>query len=217
MPLIVVPVKSFADAKQRLAGVLTTAQRRALAEAMLRDVAAAICRVQRKVRIAFVTSDPEAEAIGRSNGFEIITDHADSGETDAVSIATEAAMQSGARSLLVIPGDVPLVTAAELENILDAAPPRGTVLVPAFDGRGTNAILRTPPNLFPARFGNDSFKPHVECARHSGAEHTILRLPGLAVDIDNPADLERLAASDSETAAGRLMRSWRLRATSVVA
>ncbi len=62
------------------------------------------------------------------------------------------------------------------------------MLVPAADGRGTNAIFRRPAGLFPARFGNDSFKPHHAAAQATGKPCIVLPLPGIALDVDNPED-----------------------------
>ena len=95
--------------------------------------------------------------------------------------------------------------------IYDAAPEVGTVLVPAGDNRGTNAVLRRPAALFPLRFGNDSFKPHVAAAKASGKPCVILPLPGLAVDVDDPSDLQKLIHLPGETRAQRLARSFNLR------
>ena len=94
--------------------------------------------------------------------------------------------------------------------IYDAAPKLGSVLVPAGDGRGTNAVLRRPAALFPLRFGNDSFKPHLAAANASGAPCVVLSLPGIAVDVDNPSDLRQLADLPGETRAQQLARKWDL-------
>jgi 2-phospho-L-lactate guanylyltransferase len=84
------------------------------------------------------------------------------------------------------------------------------VLVPAADGRGTNAAFRRPANLFPLRFGNDSFKPHHAAAQATNKTCIILHLPGIAVDVDNPADLQDLISRPGETRAQRLAREWAL-------
>ena len=103
-----------------------------------------------------------------------------------------------------------LSMACEIEKILQAAPPEGSVLVPAADGRGTNAAWRSPAGLFPLRFGNDSFKPHLAAARATGKPCLVLSLPGIALDIDNPSDLRQLAQAPGETRAQRLIRPWDL-------
>jgi 2-phospho-L-lactate guanylyltransferase len=132
-------------------------------------------------------------------------------------MATRLCVERGIDSTLVIPADIPLIQASELEQILAQAPVEGSVLAPAADGRGTNAAFRRPANLFPLRFGNDSFKPHLAAAQATGRPCVVLQLPGLAVDVDNPEDLQQLLAHPGETRTQRLIRSWvlddRLRST----
>jgi 2-phospho-L-lactate guanylyltransferase len=141
--------------------------------------------------------------------FEIIADHKNSGETDAIEMATGVCEMRGLDTL-VIPADIPLIQAWELQAIMDAAPEVGSVLVPAGDGRGTNAVLRRPAALFPLRFGNDSFGPHLAAAQATGTSCVVLSLPGIAVDVDHPADLKQLVELPGETRAQRLARQWDL-------
>ena len=82
------------------------------------------------------------------------------------------------------------------------------MLVTAADGRGTNAALRRPADLFPLRFGNDSFKPHLAAAQATQRPCIVLSLPGIALDIDNPSELRQLASKPGETRAQRLARQW---------
>jgi 2-phospho-L-lactate guanylyltransferase len=208
--MILVPVKNLRNAKQRLAEVLDQTARTELAHAMIHDVLSAIASWNKRPEVGVVTSDPFACSLAEQYDFRIIPDNENRSETDAIAMATAICEDEGTRSTLVIPGDIPLVQAAELEQIVNAAPEKGTVLVPAADGRGTNAALRTPAALFPLRFGNDSFKPHFAAAKATGLPCVTLSLPGLALDIDNPADLQQLAASPGDTRAQRLVRQWDL-------
>lgn len=82
------------------------------------------------------------------------------------------------------------------------------MLVPAADGRGTNAALRRPANLFPLHFGNDSFRPHLAAAKATGKPCVILQLPTIASDVDNPEDLQGLIAHPGESRTQRLVREW---------
>ena len=148
------------------------------------------------------------ERVGLRAGYLALRPDRPPGETAAVALATDLTVSGGSDGVLVIPADVPLITAAEVKAILDAAPESGTVLVPAADGRGTNAILRRPANLFSARFGNDSFLPHLENARRSGRQVVILELPGVALDVDRPDDLAALLAAGGSTRTQNLLRSW---------
>jgi len=211
--MILIPVKRLEDAKQRLAPALEPEQRKLLAEAMVRDVLAAVAAWRRRPAVAVVTSDPQASRLARHHGFEVIADTENDGETEAIAMATRVAQAGGAEETLVIPGDAPLVEAWELEAIAAAAPAgkfRGAVLAAAHDRRGTNAVLRRPAALFPLRFGNDSFAPHLEAARATGTEVVVLELPGVALDVDTPADLAALLAAPCRTRSQRLLRSWRI-------
>ncbi len=208
--MILVPVKNLANAKQRLASLLDQPTRTELAQAMLFDVLEAISLSSNRPEVGLVTTDPFAIKMGQRFNFQVIPDHANLGETAAISMATQFCESRGAHYTLVIPGDIPLLQPSELDRILDAAPTEGSVIVPAADGRGTNAILRSPPGLFPLRFGNDSFKPHLAAARASNKPCVVLSLPGVALDVDNPSDLKQLAAAPGETRSQKLVRQWDL-------
>ena len=173
---------------------------------MLHDVLAALHDWGGRPEVAVVTSDPYAVRLAQEYGLAIIPDPDNLGETAAIEMATRFAVDHGAQSTLVIPADIPLVQAWELDEIMKHAPAEGSVLVPAADGRGTNAAFRRPANLFPLRFGNDSFKPHHAAAQATGKPCVVLKLPGIAVDVDNPADLQQLVSLPGETRAQRLVR-----------
>ena len=135
---------------------------------MLHDVVATVAAWPRRPACALVTGDPFAVDLARQYDFEVIPDPANPGETGAIEMATNICVARGIDSTLVIPADIPLIQASELEEILNRAPKEGSVLAPAADGRGTNAVFRRPANLFPLRFGNDSFKPHLAAAQATG-------------------------------------------------
>ena len=173
--MILIPVKNLSAAKQRLAGVLDQPARTELAQAMLHDVVATVAAWPRRPACALVTSDSFALDLARQYHFEIIPDPANPGETGAIEMATCFCLLRGIDSTLVIPADIPLIQASELDQILAHAPDEGSVLVPAADGRGTNAAFRRPANLFPLRFGNDSFKPHLAAAQATGRPCVVLQ------------------------------------------
>lgn len=206
--MILVPVKNLSAAKQRLAEVLDQPSRTRLAQAMLQDVVDAVSGWKERPQVALVTSDPFAVELAAKRGFEIIPDPANPGETGAIEMATKVCLERGADFTLVIPADIPLIQAWELAEIMKQAPAEGSVLAPAGDGRGTNAILRRPADLFPLRFGNDSFKPHHAAAQATGKPCVVLQLPGIAVDVDSPHDLQHLMSLPGETRAQRLARSF---------
>jgi 2-phospho-L-lactate guanylyltransferase len=215
--MILIPVKSLAQAKQRLASVLSQPARTELAQAMLLDVLEALNQWVDRPAVSIVTSDSFALDLARQFSFETIADTRNRSETDAIEGATRVCESRGIDSTLVIPGDVPLIQPWELEKVLEAAPIEGTVLVPAADGRGTNAAFRRPSGLFPLRFGNDSFQPHLAAARATGKPCVVLSLAGIALDVDSPSDLQQLVAAPGETRSQQLARRWNLADLSLAA
>jgi len=208
--MILVPVKHLHTSKQRLSPLLSPSERFALAEAMLQDVLAALAACRHRDHVALVSGDARAHHWAKQYGFGIIDDPDDPGETGAIEMATRAAIERGAAFTLVLPADIPLITAAEVEQIFSVAPAEGTVLAPSASGRGTNAVLQRPPGLFPLRFGNDSFLPHLAAARATGKPVEVLKLAGIGVDIDEPADLADLLAVPGDTRSQRLLDEWRI-------
>lgn len=206
--MILIPVKNLSSAKQRLAAVLDQSARTKLAQTMLHDVVAVLASRTRGLACALVTSDPFAAELARRYDLEVIPDPANPGETGAIEMATNICVARGIESTLVIPADIPLIEASEIDQILDQAPAEGSLLVPAADGRGTNAAFRRPANLFPLRFGNDSFRPHLAAGQATGKTCRVLQLPGIALDVDNPSDLEQLLAHVGETRTQKLIRQW---------
>ena len=209
--MILVPVKHLEEAKQRLSPLLSAAERLALAEAMLQDVLAALDACNHRKHVALVSGDARAHRLARQYRFSLNDDPNDPGETGAIEVATRVAIARGAEFTLVLPADIPLITADEVDQIFAAAPLAGTVLAPSASGRGTNAVLRRPPGLFPLRFGNDSFPPHLAVAQATGKPVEVLRLAGIGVDIDEPADLADLVAASGQTGSQRLLGEWRIR------
>jgi 2-phospho-L-lactate guanylyltransferase len=206
--VILIPVKNLTSAKQRLASILDQTARTQLAQAMLHDVVSALAEWRNRPTVSLVTSDPFAMNLASQYQFEVIPDPANPGETGAIEMATHMCEERGVEFTLVIPADIPLIQTSEFEEILKQAPAEGSVLVPAADGRGTNAAFRRPAGLFRLRFGNDSFQPHLAAAQATGKPCIVLQSPGIAIDVDNPSDLQHLLTMPGETRTQRLAREW---------
>lgn len=208
----VVPVKETTSAKQRLAAALPQAQRSALALAMLEDVLEALAGARGLAGIIAMTIDPAARELARRYGAQISAEHATEGHTAAVMGAARGLAARG-EAMLTIPGDVPLVTSAEIERVIGAYR-RGHrfVIVPARDELGSNTILAAPADAVPLRFGDNSFFPHLAAARACGIEPVVLPLPGIGLDIDTPDDLAAFLARPSRTHARALLDSAGVRA-----
>lgn len=186
----VVPVKELDGAKQRLAGLLTPPQRSALAEVMAGEVLDAVAAARGLAGLVVVTLDPGITVLAARLGARIVADGARDGHTGSVTAAIRMLAREGRGGMMAMPGDIPAVTAGELEAVLaaQAAAPSFTI-APAHDDLGSNAVLCSPADSVPLRFGDNSFFPHLDAARRCGIEPVVVRRPGIAMDIDHPVDL----------------------------
>jgi 2-phospho-L-lactate guanylyltransferase len=187
----VVPIKEMAIAKQRLSGVLSPQQRRALAYCMAEDVLSVLAGVRALAGVIVSTADPDAIGLAHRYSARVNTDGARDGHSGAVMAVARTLAQEG--SMLTVPGDVPRITTREVQSVLDAH--RGApsfTIVPSHDELGSNAVLMSPPAAVALRFSDNSFRQHLDLARQHGIEPTVLRLPGIGMDVDNPADLAGL-------------------------
>ena len=199
----VVPVKDTSAAKQRLAAAVPPALRQALMLAMLEDVLAALAEASDLAGRLLVTTDLSAQRLATRYGFDWLTDGAADGHTGAVAAAARHLALNGAAGMLTVPGDIPLVTAGEITQLLAAhRPAPAFTIAPSHDEQGSNAIIVSPPDAVPLRFGDNSFFPHLAAAEAHGIAPTVLHLPGIALDIDNPADLLHFGQLGSRTRAG---------------
>ena len=209
--MILIPVKNLSAAKQRLASVLDQPSRTELGASHAARCARSTCRVGRAgPACALVTSDPFAIELARQYDFEIIPDPANPGETGAIEMATQFCVERGIDSTLVIPADIPLIQASELDEILQACSRRRLACwcPPPTDAAPTPSSA-VPPNLFPLRFGNDSFKPHLAAAQATGKPCVVLRL---ARNCARRRQSRGLAATcwrmPGETRTQSLIRQW---------
>jgi 2-phospho-L-lactate guanylyltransferase len=127
-----------------------------------------------------------------------------------VDAASRYCADRGVHALLRLPVDIPLVEPADVEAVFENLGDAPTaILVPSSDGTGTNALLRSPPALFPSRFGPNSFVRHLAEAEACGVRAYVLRNPRLELDIDEWEDLQALAPlvrPDSATARWLMQR-----------
>jgi coenzyme F420-0:L-glutamate ligase / coenzyme F420-1:gamma-L-glutamate ligase len=208
---ILVPLKSTARAKARLAPLLDQTARQRLSLAMLEDVLGAVApAIGSMVDGVFVaTSDPDAMRIARTSGATILAEGEQRSESHSVDAASGILAEQGMEAVLTIPSDIPAVRAEDIAAVLSAAGESNlaVLLVPSRDEKGTNAIWRQPPQAIPSRFGFDSFRKHQGEAEALGLRWGMLRLPRLAVDIDAPEDLAAFLKIPGETRTRTLLEA----------
>jgi 2-phospho-L-lactate/phosphoenolpyruvate guanylyltransferase len=213
MKAIVIPVKAFAGAKSRLAPCLPVYARAELAEALCADTFHTVGRVRGLDIVIVISSEARALDWARQRGWHTLVEERQISETASVDLACRYCQETGVQSLLRIPIDIPLVQSSDIEEIFDEQTQSpACVIVPSRDGTGTNALLRSPPALFPSLFGRDSFPRHMTAARAAGAIVRILRNPRIELDLDEPDDLQLLRdAVEMSSHTGRWFARWRTR------
>jgi 2-phospho-L-lactate guanylyltransferase len=197
MRALLLPIKHLRQAKQRLAPLLNPEERFGLAQAMLADTIRAVRGVRRADKVFVVTNYLPAMQAAEENGWELLREEQQISESVSVDAASRQCAERGVTSLLRLPLDVPLVRPSDIDELLQVectAP--ALVIVPSRDGTGTNAILRTPPALFPSHFGAGSFAKHCAEAQRASAQILIRRNPRLEMDVDDETDLRALARED---------------------
>jgi 2-phospho-L-lactate guanylyltransferase len=197
---ILIAAKQLEFAKTRLAGAFAPGERRALAEAMFRDVLAAASGARAADHVAVVTSDPALLELARSARALTIDEEFPRGLNAAVALATSALIAQGAETVCTVLSDIPLITAEDIDAVFAAMPPRrGVVLVPSRDFSGTNVICRSPADAVATRFGRMSLLRHLDVCRTTDLPATVLRLARPALDLDVIADLAEFERAGSST------------------
>ena len=184
----IIPIKHLGEAKSSLSAVLTPMQRRELVLAMLKDVLKAVSGARSITGTIVVSPDEKIIKFARKNGRDGVVEPGVE-LNEALKLAIQSAITNGATSVLIIPSDIPFLTADDIENIVMMASSRRDVVIAPSKGNGTNALFLRPPDVMAPRFGGESFPAHLLEARRAGVTPHIYRSITVASDIDNPADL----------------------------
>lgn len=186
-----VPVKAFAGAKTRLEGFLSREECAQLAAHMLLDVLRALGATPLVSGISIVGNEPRLAALTAGSGARLLSEPTGVDYRQALGDVAAGLAAQGVRNLLVLPADLPTLSAADVTQLIESHT-GGISLCPAARDGGTNALLLSPPTAIPFLYGPDSAKRHLQAARTMGmaARHT--ELAGFARDIDTPDDVHWL-------------------------
>ena len=189
---LVLPVKSFVNAKQRLGDRFGGPQRAVLAEAMVEDVLNELARAELGPLVV-VSGEPRALAHALDAGASTVVDEREDGQSAAALLGLARAGELGCERALLVPGDCPLIDAGELRELADRAESLDVAIVPDRHGTGTNGLALTPAGGYEPQFGPGSRARHVEQAVAKGLVHEVIRVPCLELDVDTGEDASALA------------------------
>jgi len=208
---VVIPIKEPARVKTRLNQLLTLAERQQLVWAMFTDVCRAVANSTKADAVFIVTNFERAVEHARALGFDVLIESEQQSESASIDWASRQLHERGFDAVMRLPADVPLVRSEDINGLLSIkllAP--AALLVPSFEGTGTNCIIRTPADLFPSRFGQNSLSLHKEEAQRVGVECIVVTNERIALDIDEPQDIAMFLQQGQGTASYHLLEEMRI-------
>ena len=186
-----VPFKGAKGAKRRIGKALTAAEREGLVLAMLGDVLGALAESDVLAGVLLVSRDAAAPGLAREFGIDVFADSASDLSGAVAQASDHVRSRFGASGTLFVPGDVPLIRAADITAVLDGH--AQVTLVPDAVDVGTNAFACSPPNAVAYLFDGKSFKPHLAAAERTGLAPRVVRRAAFGIDVDTIAELAVVA------------------------
>jgi 2-phospho-L-lactate guanylyltransferase len=189
---VVVLIKDFSSAKQRLQPALDPRSRRALAR---KNARLAVSAASAGDHVLVVAGSEEVAALATKWGAEVLLESRPEGQNVAAMRGINRAMEAGAGAVLVLSSDLPLVTADAVRELLQAAARHESpvaLAAPAVGRGGTNALYLRPPDAIGLHFGDDSLAKFGSEAKTKGVAFVLNQSDAMALDVDEPEDLARL-------------------------
>ncbi len=187
----IVPVKPLRRGKSRLASVLSLEARTALNHYLLSNTLEILASVPEIECSLVVSRDPEALTIAREYGARTVQEQGSPHLNTALTRATMVARSHSVQGVLIMPADLPLLTAEDIHEVVKrGVNPPVVVIAPDRHNQGTNAMLISPPGLIQYEYGPGSYQKHCLQAEKAGARLIVIERNSVALDIDFPEDLE---------------------------
>jgi 2-phospho-L-lactate guanylyltransferase len=202
-----IPVRGLSQGKTRLDAWLSPQEKSELTRAMLNDILDTVHASGLFQRTLVLTKDPSTASIAARYEAHTMLDQEGSDHCASVFAALQLASKESVDRVVVIAGDVPLLTGGDLEVLAKATELAGSIAVGVSEGgEGTNALGINPPDCLTPLFGPGSCQAHNAAARANGLAVTIIARPGIAFDLDWPVDVVRIAGMPQSTRTTQVAR-----------
>jgi 2-phospho-L-lactate guanylyltransferase len=205
----VVPVKRLSESKTRLSQTLSLNNRQKLVLVMLEDVLASLRESDLVDQVAVLTPDRQVADRAENLGVRTMMDQTNGGINESIAMVTEYEIKErSGMPLLILPVDVPLVKPTTIDNIIRKVdkPNHNLVVISPSTVKGTNALLRNPPDAISTHYGVGSFDAHVAEAMARKVRLEVLRSEDLEIDVDTPSDLYEIMRKGNSTRTSRFLR-----------
>ena len=199
-----VPLRHPVSARRRMLEDLTAKQRHSMYFTLARRIITALRDATMVRDIVIVTSSAEVEIFAEHLGVRVMHQMHDEGINSACAAAIASSSAVGITGALIVSGDLPMVTSNAITALLKSADLQhpGMTIVPDRHHRGTNALVCTPADAVRLRFGPNSFAEHVRAAQEQGLATRVFESGELALDIDEPEDLDAWRGYDTHNYVG---------------
>jgi 2-phospho-L-lactate/phosphoenolpyruvate guanylyltransferase len=189
-----VPVKKFESSKSRLGAVLSINERIKLSELLLINTIRVLKKSSAISNIVVVSSDDRAMEIARRTDAKFLKETKDHGVNAAIAVADDYSSENRAHATIVIPVDLPLLTATDINIMCRKAksPERCVVISPSIRYDGSNALLRKPSRLLKTHYDEDSFNAHIRAATQFGIPIKVFLSQRIMKDLDSIEDIKIL-------------------------
>jgi 2-phospho-L-lactate guanylyltransferase len=189
-----VPVKKFESSKSRLGAVLSINERIKLSELLLINTISVLKKSSAISNIVVVSSDERAMEIARRTDAKFLKEAKDRGVNAAIAVADDYSSENRAHATIVIPVDLPLLTATDVNMMCRKAksPERCLVISPSIRYDGSNALLRKPSRLLKTHYDEDSFNAHIRTATQFGIPIKVVLSQRIMKDLDSIEDIKIL-------------------------
>ena len=217
----IIPVSQFSNAKTRLSPFLSPEERENLLKAMLKDIANALKPIVDKIIIISKDNDVLAYAEELELTTIIEEDHyktrnLKASDNSGLNLALKQAMKwsrTKTRKVIILPSDIPLIGKTNIKLLIDQSKKLDFIIVPS-KGGGTNTLI-TKPLAMDMKFGEFSFKKHIEEAEKKKLNPMIHDSFYMALDVNTTEDLGEIMIHGNGTETKKYLESLNIKVESI--
>jgi len=184
----IIPVKSFSKAKTRLS--ISSEKTVDICKIMLNEVLQTISSTNKIDNTIIVSRDESAFDIGKKFNVIQVFDESESGVNNAISLVDDYISDSEFDTSVILPQDIPFFNTSDLDNLFSFFQKNSVIIVPSRHFNGTNALLRNPAKIMTTRYDEGTYKSHLDQAKSSNIDLSLLLIRRLMLDIDAKVDIE---------------------------
>ena len=184
----IIPVKSFSKAKTRLS--ISSEKTVDICKIMLNEVLQTISSTNKIDNTIIVSRDESAFDIGKKFNVIQVFDESESGVNNAISLVDDYISDSEFDTSVILPQDIPFFNTSDLDNLFSFFQKNSVIIVPSRHFNGTNALLRNPAKIMTTRYDEGTYKSHLDQAKSSNIDLSLLLIRRLMLDIDAKDDIE---------------------------